>query len=115
MRGAAVRAGDGVTRETVEIGGVKAEVARTLWARIRGLIGRRGLPAGEGLLILRCNAIHTFFMSFPIDAVFLDASDRVVKVVRGIKPWRPLVWGGWRAKKVLELKSPSAFRQTETS
>ena len=42
-------------------------------------------------------------MSFPIDAYFLDGENRVVKVVRNIRPWRPLVWGGWRAKKVLEV------------
>lgn len=101
--------------ETVSLYGFKAMVARTFAERAKGLIGTKDLAADEGMLIEKCNAIHTFFMSFPIDAVFLDASDRVVKVVRGIKPWRPLAWGGWRAKKVLELKSPSAFRQTETS
>ena len=42
-----------MTRETVEIGGVTAEVARTLWARVKGLIGRSGLPPGKGTLILR--------------------------------------------------------------
>ena len=88
--------------ETVEIGGVTAEVARSFWARVRGLIGRRGLPPGRGLLILRCNAIHTFFMRFAIDATFYDREDRVVKVVRDIRPWRPFVWGGFRAVKVLE-------------
>lgn len=82
--------------------GVEAEVAATLWARMRGLIGRPAPPPGRGLLILRCNAIHTFFMGYPIDATFLDAQDRVVKVVRGIPPGRPFVWGGWRARKVLE-------------
>ena len=89
-------------REHVEIRGVRAEVARTFLQRAVGLIGRRSLPPGEGLLILRCNAIHTFFMRFPIDATFLDAHDDVVRVVRGIGPWRPFVWGGWRARKVLE-------------
>ena len=88
--------------ETVEIGGVTAEVARSFWARLKGLIGRRGLPSGRGLLILRCNAIHTFFMRFAIDATFYDKHDRVVKKVRNIRPWRPLVWGGLRAVKVLE-------------
>ena len=91
-----------MTRETVEIGGVTAEVARTLWARVKGLIGRSGLPPGKGMLILRCNAIHTFFMRFPIDATFYDRDGRVVRIVRGIRPWRPFVWGGWRAVKVLE-------------
>lgn len=88
--------------ETVEIGGVTAEVARSFGARLKGLIGRRDLPPGRGLLILRCNAIHTFFMRFPIDATFYDRHDRVVKTVRNIRPWRPFVWGGFRAVKVLE-------------
>jgi len=91
--------------ETVEILGVRAKVARTFAERARGLIGTRGLAPGEGLLIERCNAIHTFFMSFPIDATFLDGENRVVKTVRGIRPWRLLVWGGWRARKVLETRS----------
>ena len=94
--------------ETVEIAGVKAKVARTVVERARGRIGRKKPLPGEGMLILRCNAIHTFFMSYPIDAVFLDRNDRIVKVVRGIKPWRFLVFGGWRAVKVLETAhSPS--------
>lgn len=91
--------------ETVEICGVKARVARTFAARAKGLIGTRDLPAGEGLLILKCNAIHTWFMSFPIDATFLDKNDNVVKIVRHIRPWRFLIWGGFKAVKVLETKS----------
>ncbi len=90
---------------TVDVLGVRAKVARTFRERAKGLIGTKDLPPGEGLLIERCNAIHTFFMSFPIDAVFLDKHDNVVKTVRGIRPWRFLVWGGWRARKVLETKS----------
>lgn len=85
--------------------GVRARVARTLFARMKGLMGTRSLPPGEGMLILRCNAIHTFFMSFPIDATFLDRHDDVVKVVRNIPPWRPFVWGGFRAVKVLETEA----------
>ncbi len=91
---------------TVELLGVKARVARTFFERARGLIGVRELPPGEGLLIERCNAIHTFFMSFPIDATFLDSENRVVRTVRGIRPWRFFVWGGWRARKVLETPAP---------
>ena len=78
--------------ETVEIGGVTAEVARSFRARLKGLIGRQSLPPGRGLLILKCNAIHTFFMRFPIDATFYDREDRVVKTVRDIRPWRLFVW-----------------------
>ena len=87
------------------IQGVRAEVAKSFFQRARGLIGRKSLAPGTGLLILRCNAIHTFFMRFPIDATFLDKNDQVVKVVRNIPPWRPFIWGGWRTKKVLETQS----------
>lgn len=91
--------------ETVILRGIRAKVARTFAQRARGLIGTADLAPDEGMLILKCNAIHTFFMSFPIDATFLDGNDQVVKVVRNIRPWRLFVWGGWRAKKVLETKS----------
>ena len=89
----------------VDILGVRAEVADTFAKRTRGLIGRPPPGPGEGMLILKCNAIHTFFIRYPIDATFLDRENRVVKVVRGIRPWRPFVWGGWRAVKVLETAS----------
>ncbi len=88
--------------ETLEILGVRARVARTFFERARGLIGTKTLAPREGLLILKCNAIHTFFMSFPIDATFLDKNNQVVRVVRNIRPWRFFIWGGFRAVKVLE-------------
>ncbi len=91
--------------ETILIQGVRAHVASRFFDRLKGLIGRRTLAPGTGLLILRCNAIHTFFMRFAIDATFLDRHDQVVKVVRAIPPWRLFVWGGWRAVKVLETAS----------
>jgi len=89
----------------VTVCGIEAEVARTFPDRAIGLIGRKTLPAGKGLLIERCNAIHTFFMRFPIDATFLDRKGHVVKTVRNIRPWRLFVWGGWRAVSVLETAS----------
>ena len=82
--------------------GIDAEVAESAFERMRGLIGRADLPLGKGMLITKCNCIHTFFMRFPIDATFLDRKGNVVKTVKGIRPWRPWVWGGWRAVSVLE-------------
>ncbi|MBO7720914.1 MAG: DUF192 domain-containing protein [Kiritimatiellae bacterium] len=87
------------------VNGVEAEVAETFFERAKGLIGRRGLGRGRGLLIPRCNCIHTLFMRFPIDAVFLDRGGGVVKTVRNIRPWRFWVWGGWRASSVLETEA----------
>ncbi len=82
-----------------------ALAAHTFFERARGLLGRDGLPPDCGMLIERCNAIHTFFMRFAIDAVFLDRNGAVVKIVRNIKPWHPCVWGGFRAKSVIEIQS----------
>ncbi len=90
---------------TVEILGVRAAVAETLFSRMRGLIAREAPKAGEGLLITRCNCIHTFFMRYPIDATFLDRDGHVVRRVENIRPWRLFVWGGFRARQVLETAS----------
>ena len=81
--------------------GVEAEVAESAFERMRGLIGRDRLERGRGMLITKCNCIHTFFMRFPIDATFLDGQGRIVKTVKGGRPWRPWVWGGWRARSVV--------------
>ena len=83
--------------------GVDAEVAKSFRERAKGLIGFKSLPLGKGMLITKCNAIHTCFMKFPIDAIFLDDELKVVKVIKNIRPWRLLVWGGWRARSVLEI------------
>ena len=96
--------------KTVVVAGVEAEVAETFGARAKGLIGHDGLPRGRGLLIPHCNAIHTCFMRFAIDATFLDKKGNVVKVVRNIRPWRLFVWGGFRARQVLETQSVSKTR-----
>ncbi len=92
-------------KKTLFLLGVEAHVAETLFDRLKGLIGVDALPKGRGLLIRRCNCIHTLFMRFPIDATFLDRQGRVVRVVRHVKPWRLFVWGGFRSVAVLETAS----------
>ena len=84
-------------------------LAETPLARMRGLLGRSSLPAGEGLLLRPAASIHMAFMRFPIDAVFLDSADRVVKVVAELKPWRMAGCRGARA--VLELPAGEASRR----
>jgi uncharacterized protein len=88
----------------------RCELAETALARARGLLGRSELPGGEGILIRPSFSIHTFFMRFPIDVVFLDRSGFVVDVVRRLKPWRAAT--RLRARAVLELPSGDAERLT---
>jgi uncharacterized membrane protein (UPF0127 family) len=88
----------------------RCKIAATPLSRARGLLGRKELPVGEGLLIRPGFSIHTFFMRFPIDAVFLDRSGAVVDVVRRMKPWRAAT--RLRARAVLELAAGEAERVT---
>jgi uncharacterized membrane protein (UPF0127 family)/CheY-like chemotaxis protein len=80
--------------------------------RLRGLVGRSSLPAGEGMLLRPAPSIHTAFMRFPIDAVFMDREMRVIKVVEALRPWR--VASAPRARGVLELAAgEAALREIE--
>ena len=75
----------------------------------KGLLGRTGLDAGEGLLLSDpTGSIHMFFMRFPIDAVFLTRDLEVVRDVEGQKPWRLARAGG--AKRILEMGTGEAAR-----
>lgn len=65
-------------------------------------MGKSRLDPGHALLIKPCSSIHTFFMRFPIDVVFVDKASRVVKIAENVKPWR-LLLGGKGAHAVVEL------------
>ena len=77
-------------------------------ARMRGLLGRKSLEPGQGMLITKTSSIHTAFMAFPIDAVFLDKELRVRAVVPEIPPFR----ASWKrgSRSVLELPAGEAAR-----
>jgi uncharacterized membrane protein (UPF0127 family) len=79
-------------------------IASTFPARARGLLGRAPLPAGSMMLITPCNAVHTCFMRYPLDLVFVDAGWRICCVTRSVKPFR-MAWGGRGAHAVLEATS----------
>ena len=86
----------------------RCRVASTFGARLRGLLGRAGLAPGEGLLLPRTRSIHTHFMRFPIDVVFLDADERVVRIVPSLPPWRTAAARG--AGSGLELAAGECAR-----
>ena len=94
-----------------EYGNVVCErctLARNPYSRMRGLLGRGGLAQGEGLLLQPAGSIHTFFMRFPIDAVFLDRERRVVRIASDVRPWRTAA--AKRSRAVLELAAGEAAR-----
>lgn len=88
------------------------DVAGSFLKRFKGLMGKKSLVKGQGLLILPCNSIHMFFMRFPIDAVFLDKNNKIVRIEKNLKPWsvsKPV----FRVNSVLELPS-GAVSETGT-
>jgi uncharacterized membrane protein (UPF0127 family) len=80
----------------------RAELASNPWTRFWGLMGRRSLERGGGLVLKPGGGIHMWFMRIPLDVIHVDKRDRVTHVLRGIKPWRfgPLFVGG---KLAIEL------------
>ena len=96
-------------RENGDVVCHRCVVADSPVSRMRGLLGRSELMRGEGLLLRPASAIHTWFMRFPIDAVFLDRDWRVVGISDDVRPWRAR--GRRGAKAVLELPAGESSRR----
>jgi len=76
--------------------------AGTPFSRIKGLLGKNSLPDGCGLVIKPCNCIHTFFMRFAIDVLFVDRNNQVVNALDRIGPFR-FSKLHWKSQIVVEL------------
>jgi uncharacterized membrane protein (UPF0127 family) len=87
------------------------EVADSAAMRNKGLLGRKRISPGEGLWIIPCASVHTFWMRFSIDLVYLDRKKRIRKLRSDVRPWRlsACLW----AHSVLELP-PGTIRGTQT-
>lgn len=81
------------------------EVADTSGTRRRGLLGRMSLSRGEGLWIIPCESVHTWFMHFPIDLIYLNRDKRIEKLRSDVVPWR--LSACFSACSVLELVAGS--------
>ena len=87
----------------------RVTLANTFWTRLRGLIGRRRLAPTEALWLRPCNGVHTFWMLFAIDVIFLDRELRVVKLIENLRPFRATLPHG-QARSVLELPAHTIAR-----
>lgn len=84
---------------TVQLPSVR--LTETVGERMRGLLGRPPLNPGQALWIQPCNSVHSFFMGYPIDVVYLDREQRVCKCLNEMVPWRISV--SWQARSVVEV------------
>ena len=84
-------------------------LAEKFWGRFKGLIGTSKLPENKALLIKPCSSIHTWFMKYPIDVIFLDCDNQIVHILHAIAPYRfgPLVRN---AKAVVELPARRCYQ-----
>jgi uncharacterized membrane protein (UPF0127 family) len=77
-------------------------MAESLISRLIGLMFKQRLEGADGLLIDPCRSIHTFFMRYSLDIVFISKDNKIIKIIRDMKPWR-VTWIYFRASKTLEL------------
>jgi uncharacterized membrane protein (UPF0127 family) len=97
-----------VNDRTGEVVASAVELAESSASRRRGLLGRSSLDPSAALIIAPCSSVHTFFMRFVIDVVFVDRGGRVRKIAHDLKPWR--IAGSLRAYAVIELNGGAARR-----
>jgi len=98
----------------------QCNVADSFWVRLKGLMGVKKLEEGTGLFFPKCSSVHTWFMSIPIDLIFLGNEEEsrstdggvysVVHVVEQARPWSLLPFGSLRAKHVLEVPAGTVKR-----
>lgn len=86
--------------------------ARSLFARMRGMIGRKFISF-DALIFEHCNAIHTVFMSQRIDVLFVGGENKVLKTVEKLAPWVP--WCGCRGCSVVIELPPGAISKSRTA
>ncbi|PIE64830.1 MAG: hypothetical protein CSA26_06495 [Desulfobacterales bacterium] len=80
----------------------RVEEAANFSSRLVGLLGRASMDTDEALHITRCGSVHTCFMRFAIDVLFMDPHNRVLKAVENLAPYR-ICFGPWRTSSVWEL------------
>jgi len=83
------------------------KIAKDFYLRFKGLMFRGNMNDNEALIIPRCNWVHTMFMGFPIDVVYLDSDYVIIDMESGVKPWR-MCMPRLKAAHTLELVSGTA-------
>jgi len=69
-------------------------IANTPFKRMKGLLGKKDFKAGQALILKPCNSIHTFFLRFAIDVIFVDKDNKIIEAISRLKPFcfTPIFW-----------------------
>jgi uncharacterized protein len=95
--------------------GLRIVKADSFFLRARGLLGQKRMDRYDGILLTNCNSIHTYFMCFPIDLIFLNERHECLRLIESVKPWSSAKDS--RAIHVLELRIGTGvklFRQNQS-
>tara|TARA_Y100000591_G_C21633038_1_gene593811 strand:+ start:74 stop:418 length:345 start_codon:yes stop_codon:yes gene_type:complete len=90
------------TKENIYIAKEAIEAKSSL-QKMKGLMFSKGMDGFDAMLFKRCNSIHTFFMNYPLDILFINREMKIVKIIRNLKPWR-MTRLYFSAYQALELK-----------
>lgn len=82
--------------------GSEVALAESFFERLKGLMFVKSMKGFDGLLIKNCNSVHNCFVRFSLDLVFVDSDFKIIRILRGFKPWR-FSWIYWRARHVFEF------------
>ena len=96
-----------VSKTTGKTLAARLTIADKFWSRLVGLQFRRVLPSDAGLLLVPCNSVHTCFVRFPVDVVFLAGNGSVLAIRQNLRPWR-LAIGPRKSHAAIELVAGSA-------
>lgn len=103
-----------LTHQSGEVVCQRMTVASNIFLRMLGLMFSSGLPKEtDGFLISPCNSIHTFFMRYSLDVLFLDNDFKIVKAIYGLSPWR-MTWIYFRSRHVLEMEAGTMLKGMKT-
>lgn len=91
----------------------KMVVANNLLSRMKGLMFSADLPDCDGFLIRPCNSIHTFFMRYPLDILFMDQDFKIIKVLYDLSPWK-MTWIYFKSYQVLEMKAGTLSKKVNS-
>ena len=91
-----------VNKITGKVLATRLTIADTFWSRLVGLQFRRALEAGDALLLVPCNSVHTCFVRFPLDVIFLDRNGSILAIRRNLRPWR-MALGPRKGHAVIEF------------
>ena len=93
-----------IKKDTQQVIARSVYKASNLWEKTKGLLGQEDMPASQAFWLTSCASVHTFFMKFSIDVIFVDKNLKITSIAHSVPPFR-IVSGTWKTSSTFELKA----------